>query len=78
MTEKGKGRRAGASMVAQHPMGGQLRPVDELAAEARLTTWELAGLARAAGWSPGKQVTEAEFATALSRFRSRPQGGGKI
>lgn len=75
---KSQKKNAGASIVAPHPMGGPLRPVSELAAAAGLPAWELAGLARAAGWAPGKQVTEADFAAALERFRARPQGGGKI
>ena len=56
----------------------QLVPVEELAAGARLKPWELAGLMRAAGWAPGKQVTVKVFEQAVAAFRNRPQGGGKI
>jgi hypothetical protein len=55
-----------------------MKPVETLADEMDLATWEKAGLMQAAGWSPGKQVTEATFVTALNNFRSRPQGGGRI
>lgn len=56
----------------------QLFPVEELAETANIPAWELAGLMRAAGWSPGKHVAADEFGAALDRFRSRPQGGGRI
>ena len=78
MTEKGK-KEAGTSMVAPSPTGKEgLRPVEELATERGYQPWYLAGLRRAAGWAPGKQVTVAEFDGAVKRFERRPQGGGKI
>lgn len=55
-----------------------LRPVEELAAMASVKEWELAGLMRAAGWAAGKECSPALFARALTAFRSRPQGGGRI
>ena len=83
-----------ASMVAPHPLkekpkneekktnppkgSGGLMPVEELAEKAGIKTWEVAGLMRAAGWAPGKQVTKEDFDQTLDRFRKRPQGGGKI
>lgn len=56
----------------------EIQPVEELAEAEGIKSWEVAGLMRAAGWSPGKQVTAGEFDLALARFRKRPQGGGKI
>lgn len=56
----------------------RLEAVETLAAAAGVRPWELAGLMRAARWSPGKQVAEATFEDALNRFRKRPQGGGRI
>lgn len=52
--------------------------VTALAEKRTLPTWELAGLMQAAGWAPGKQVTETAFDDALTRFRNRPLGGGRI
>lgn len=77
----------GASMIAPHPVKtkksdrlkeDELLPVETVAKEAGLPDWEIAGLMRAAGWLPGKQVTAGEFDFALTKFRKRPQGGGKI
>ncbi|MBI4621042.1 MAG: hypothetical protein HY739_12925 [Desulfobacterales bacterium] len=72
-------------MIAPHPLGKgkkkieeDLKPVEDLAEEAELKPWETAGLARAAGWTEGKQVTKNEFDSAVSAFRCRPQGGGRI
>ena len=56
----------------------ELKPVEDLAGAKNIKSWELAGLMRAAGWAPGKQVSEDEFDLVLDRFRKRPQGGGKI
>jgi len=52
--------------------------VTALAEKRALPPWELAGLMQAAGWAPGKQVTETAFDDALTRFRTRPLGGGRI
>jgi hypothetical protein len=63
---------------AKKPAVKELQPVEELAAEFKVKPWELAGLMRAARWSSGKQVARAAFVGALSRFRDRRQGGGRI
>jgi hypothetical protein len=55
-----------------------LMPVETLAEEARIPTWELAALRQAARWADGKQVTQGEFDIALENLRNRPQGGGTI
>lgn len=71
--------KAGGSMVAPHPgKSGDLRPVEELAAEAGMTAPILAGLRRATGWADGKRVTEAEFTDAAGKFNNRPMGGGRL
>ena len=57
---------------------GGLMPVEELAEAKNIKSWEVAGLMRAAGWAPGKQVTKEDFDQTLGRFRRRPQGGGRI
>jgi hypothetical protein len=68
-----------SKLKAQKPAtSNELAPVEELAGHAGITSWELAGLMRAAGWAPGKQATKEEFGRALDRFRKRPQGGGRI
>lgn len=43
-----------------------------------LSPWERAGLFKAAGWAPGKQVSLSVFTAALEGFRERRQGGGRI
>ena len=79
----------GASMMAPHPHSGKekkqdqknskaLLPVEKAAEAAGVKSWETAGLMRAAGWRPGKQVTAGEFDLALSNFRKRPMAGGRI
>jgi hypothetical protein len=55
-----------------------LFPVEDLAGKKGLKPWYIAGLRRAAGWAPGKKVSEAEFKKAVDKFNKRPQGGGKI
>ena len=84
-SQKSEEKKSEASMVAPHPLGkGKkkteegLKPVEDLAEEAKLKPWETAGLLRAAGWAEGKQVTKNEFDSVLSAFRCRPQGGGRI
>ncbi|MCG8553583.1 MAG: hypothetical protein MI799_24530 [Desulfobacterales bacterium] len=53
-------------------------PVEDLAKKQALPGWETAALMRSVRWAPGKQVSEADFTAALEKFRSRPQGGGRI
>jgi hypothetical protein len=55
-----------------------LSPVETLAETNGLLSWETAGLMKAAGWAQGKQVSEKQFQQALTKFRNRPQGGGRI
>jgi hypothetical protein len=74
-----KDREVGASMVAPHPPAtGGLKPVEDLAAESGMTPATLAGLRRATGWAPGKQVSGPEFEAAAEAFKSRRMGGGRI
>lgn len=49
--------------------------VDALISQAALPAWQGAALCRAENWAPGKQVTQAAFATALERLNSRRMGG---
>jgi hypothetical protein len=49
-----------------------------LAGQMNLAAWERAGLFKAAGWAPGKQVSLSVFTAALEGFRERRQGGGRI
>ena len=55
-----------------------LLPVEEIARARDLPSWETAALMAAAGWAPGKQVSENDFEDALKAFRNRPQGGGRF
>ncbi|MBU1002790.1 MAG: hypothetical protein KKE73_09730 [Proteobacteria bacterium] len=55
-----------------------LYPVDELATINDLAPWELASLKRFAGWAEGRQVSEDDFNNALTLFRGRTMGGGKL
>lgn len=55
----------------------KLFPIEKLAKETALKSWELAGLRQYTGWMEGKQVTENQFSQALDSFRNRPQGGGR-
>lgn len=69
----------GVGMVAPGTSPGQsLLPVEDLAREAGLKPWQLAGLRRACGWVEGKQVTLAEWKAAVLRFENRGMGSGKI
>lgn len=72
-------KKSGRSKAAK-PAGKTeaLFPVEELAANAGLPAWERAALTAATGWAPGKQVSRAAFEQALTDFRNRPQGGGRI
>jgi hypothetical protein len=66
-------------MVAEHPPAdGKLHPVEELAEQCGVNAHLLAGLRRAKGWAPGKQVTAAELDEALAAYEGRPMGGGRI
>ena len=47
-----------------------LATIEARAAELAVPAWQFAGLKRAEGWGEGKQVTAAEFAAALERFRT--------
>lgn len=53
-------------------------PVEDLVKNMNLKPWYLASLRQATGWAVGKQVTEAEFNTAMEQFNARRQGGGKL
>ncbi|MFH2064984.1 MAG: hypothetical protein ABIK15_07295 [Pseudomonadota bacterium] len=53
-------------------------PIENLAADQGIEAWEAVAMMRAIGWFPGKQVTEQQFTDALARFRTRPQGSGRI
>lgn len=55
-----------------------LEDIDALAVRMDLQEWEKAALFRAARWAPGKQVTREAFDAALTRFRKRRMGAGKI
>ncbi|MDD5106045.1 MAG: hypothetical protein PHC49_10560 [Desulfuromonadaceae bacterium] len=75
---KNKNRRPTA-MVAPKPEAAEtLHPVTELAELSGLSRAHLAGLCRAKGWAEGKQVTAAEFTSAMDAFENRPMGGGRI
>lgn len=56
----------------------ELFDVKDLAEKYGLPDWEFHALMRAAAWALGKMVVEAVFAATLEKFRSRPQGGGRI
>lgn len=56
----------------------KLEDVEVHALASSVPDWEVAGLMRAAGWAPGKQVTKTVFNDTLEKFRNRPQGGGRI
>ncbi|OIQ51030.1 hypothetical protein BerOc1_02975 [Pseudodesulfovibrio hydrargyri] len=53
-------------------------PVEDLARNAGVPAWELAALRVGMNWAEGKQVAESDFADALNRLRTRPQGGGAL
>jgi hypothetical protein len=61
-----------------HKPSATLFDVETLAGKHNLPGWETAALMRSARWAPGKQVSEDDFTIALDKFRSRPQGGGRI
>lgn len=71
-------KRKGSSMVAPHPpTDGKLHPVEDLAAESGMPAHAVAGICRANGWAPGKQLTVAEFETAMEAYKTRPMGSGR-
>ena len=80
MTQKKKtgGGSGKAATPSAEKQNAELLAVENLAEEKKVPDWELAALRQATGWAPGKQVSASEFAEALTRFRSRPQGGGRI
>lgn len=66
-------------MVAPHPLViGELKPVEDLAAECGMKPALLAGLRRATGWAVGKQVSPSEFTAGVEAFKLRRMGGGRI
>ena len=69
---------SGKAKAADAQKDAALFPVEQLADERELPVWELAALRHATGWADGKQVSATEFDQALTRFRNRPQGGGRI
>lgn len=71
-------RRRGASMIAPHPpTDGTLHLVEDLAAASGMPPHAVAGICRANGWAPGRQVTAAEFEAARAAYASRPMGSGR-
>ena len=56
----------------------ELYPIEHLVADNKVAAWEGVAMMRAMGWFPGKMVPEEMFTDALTRFRNRPQGSGKI
>jgi hypothetical protein len=72
--------KAAASMVPRHPAApaATLHPVEDLAAERGMPATALAGLRRATGWHPGKQVTAEQFEAAMTAYRGKPMGSGSI
>lgn len=71
-------RKTSSTMMAPHPGTGELLPVEELARAKGMKSYEAAGLCRAMGWAAGKQVTADEFDQAVTVFRNRPMGSGRI
>jgi len=76
--EAGSNAGQGSGLAKKKKSKPEIMPVEELAEAEGIKSWEVAGLMRAAGWAPGKQVSKGEFDLALGRFRRRPQGGGRI
>lgn len=58
--------------------GPPMYPVETLAKGAGVPAWELAALRVGMNWAEGKQVAKTDFANALNRLRTRPQGGGAL
>ena len=55
-----------------------LMSISEFAMKHRLATWQTAALLRLMEWTPEKQVSESEFASALNILHSRRIGGGRM
>ena len=67
------------SMVAPKSNAQEkLQPIEELAAERAVPLPALAGMSRANGWAEGKQLTGAEFETAMSDYIRKPMGSGRV
>lgn len=69
---------AGAVELALPCMDPPLERLEVLADRHRVPTWQQAALARMMGWAAGKQVSEAEYAAALSALTNRRIGGGRV
>lgn len=69
---------AGAVELASPCMDPPLERLEVLADRHRVPTWQQAALARMMGWAAGKQVSEAEYAAALSALTNRRIGGGRV
>lgn len=66
------------SMVAPlPPVPGRLQTIDELAAERGVPAPQLAGMCRANNWAEGKQLTAAQFETAMTSYAQRRMGAGR-
>jgi hypothetical protein len=48
------------------------KTIEQWAAELGIPEWQLAGLKHHRGWGEGKEVTEAEFKSALSKWLNGP------
>ncbi|WP_291325248.1 hypothetical protein [Desulfovibrio sp. UCD-KL4C] len=55
-----------------------LKPISDLAQEAKMPTWKVMAMCRASGWATDKLVSEREFKTALSSFESKAMGGTHV
>lgn len=64
--------------LASPCMDPPLERLEVLADRHRVPTWQQAALARMMGWAAGKQVSEAEYAAALSALTNRRIGGGRV
>ena len=52
-----------------------LYPLDVLAGEFRVPSWQAAALHRMMNWAPGKKVTKKEYAAAVGALKNRRLGG---
>lgn len=48
--------------------GEELRPIEELAAEAKIPAWQLAGVMSAKNWAKGKKLTSKELQKEIQTF----------
>lgn len=46
----------------------EIRPIEELAAEAKVPAWQLAGVMSAKNWAKGKKLTLSELQKAIQTF----------